>query len=97
MDHTLGQSLDDLSFTLCSIFVPTFPLDRNNLGLNILKMGGWFLPSTGGPVYLLEMVSSGYMSPLLGISATTLEKLSDSLLLMYLLIASKNNIKSSNI
>ena len=27
MDHKLGRSLDSLSFSLCSIFVPAFLLD----------------------------------------------------------------------
>jgi hypothetical protein len=38
MNAKLGQSLDGLSFSLCSIFVPEFPLDRNNSGLKILKV-----------------------------------------------------------
>jgi hypothetical protein len=36
----LGLSLDGLSFNLCSIFVSTFLLDRNNSGSKILKVGG---------------------------------------------------------
>jgi hypothetical protein len=33
MDLKVGQSLDGLSFSICSIFfVPAFPLDRNNSG-----------------------------------------------------------------
>jgi hypothetical protein len=43
--------------------------DKNNSGSKIFKMGGWLHPSTGGPVYLLEVVSSGSIFPLLGISA----------------------------
>jgi hypothetical protein len=39
MGPKLGWSLGDLSFSLCSIFVPAFPLDRNNSGLKIVKMG----------------------------------------------------------
>ena len=34
------QSLDGLSFSLCSIFVPAFPLDRNNSGLKFLRWVG---------------------------------------------------------
>jgi hypothetical protein len=30
MDLIVGHSLDGLSFNLCSIFVPAFPLDRDN-------------------------------------------------------------------
>ena len=32
MDPNMGQSLDDLFFRLCPIFVPSVPLDRNNSG-----------------------------------------------------------------
>jgi hypothetical protein len=52
-----------LSFSFCSIFIPLFPLDRNNSGLKFLKMGGWSPASTGSHVYLLEVVSSGFISP----------------------------------
>jgi hypothetical protein len=48
-------------------FVPAFPLDWNNSGLKILKMSGWSPASTGSHVYLLEVVSSRSISPLLGI------------------------------
>jgi hypothetical protein len=33
----LGQSLGGLSFGLCPIFVPAFPLDWNNSGLNFFE------------------------------------------------------------
>jgi hypothetical protein len=36
-DPKVGLSLDDLSFSLCSIFVTAFPLDRNNSGLKFLR------------------------------------------------------------
>jgi hypothetical protein len=65
----LGQSLNGLFFSLCSIFVPAFPFDRNNSGSIILKMGGWFHVSSGGHVYILEEVFIGSISPLLGIVA----------------------------
>jgi hypothetical protein len=35
-----GQFLGGLSFSSCSIFVPSFPLDKNNSGTKILKMDG---------------------------------------------------------
>ena len=41
MDHKLGQSLGGLSFSLCSILVPAFHLDRNNSELKNLKMSRW--------------------------------------------------------
>jgi hypothetical protein len=43
-----------------------FPLDRNNSGSKILMMGGWSHASTGGHVYLLEVVSLGPIPLLLG-------------------------------
>jgi hypothetical protein len=64
----LGRSLGGLSFSLCPIFVPAFPLDRNNSGLKILKIGA----STGDRVYPLEVISSSSISPLLGISANVI-------------------------
>jgi hypothetical protein len=33
----MGQSLDGLFFSLCSIFVPAFPLDRDDSGLKVLR------------------------------------------------------------
>jgi hypothetical protein len=39
MDLKLSQSLDLLSFSLISIFVPAVLLDRNNSGSEILTMG----------------------------------------------------------
>ena len=67
MDAKVGWSLDCFSFSLCSIFFPV-PLYRNNSG-QIFEMGGWSHHSTEGSVYLLEVASSGSISPLLGISA----------------------------
>ena len=68
MDTKLGQSLGGLSFSLCSIFVPAFPLEGNILGQKFED--GWCLHlSTGDPVYLLQVVSSGCASPLLCILA----------------------------
>jgi len=72
IDPKFYQSLGGLSFGLCSIFVPAFPLDRNNSELKILKMGWWSSASTGGHVYLLELVSSDSTYPLLGIVAKAL-------------------------
>jgi hypothetical protein len=37
----LVWSLNGLSVSLCSIFVPIFPLDRNNSGLKVFKVGTW--------------------------------------------------------
>ena len=65
----MGWSLGVLSFSLCSISFSVLPLNRNKSGLKIFKMGGWPLHSTGDHAYLLEMVSTGSISPLLLISA----------------------------
>jgi hypothetical protein len=50
-------------------FVPAYPLDSNDSGLKFLKMYGWLPASTGGHVYLLEVVSSGSIPPQLNITA----------------------------
>jgi hypothetical protein len=51
-----------------SIFAPAFPLDRNNSGLKMFRLvNGPF--HNWGHAFLLEMVSSGSLSPLLGILA----------------------------
>ena len=50
-------------------FILAFPLDKNNSESESLKMGRWPYLSTRGPVYLLEVVSSGSMFPLLGFLA----------------------------
>ena len=69
MGPKLSQSLDALSFSLCSIFIPVLPLDINNFVSRILKMGGWPHASNGDHVYLLDMVSLGSISPLVGLLA----------------------------
>ena len=53
------------SFSLCSNFVPVFPLDRENLWVKNFEMGGWLQPSTGAHAFLLEVVSTGSIFPLL--------------------------------
>jgi hypothetical protein len=42
-----GQSLDVFSFSLCSIFVPAFPLDRDNSGLKFLRWVSGPIPPLG--------------------------------------------------
>jgi hypothetical protein len=69
MGPKLGQSTGSISYRLASIFVPVFGLYRNNYGSKILKMGGWHSATTGGHVYLLDVVSSGSISPLFDIFA----------------------------
>jgi hypothetical protein len=67
MDPKLGQLLGGFSLSLYSIFVPAFPLNRKNSGLNFLKTGGYPPFSLCSHVYLLDMVSLVSISPLLGI------------------------------
>ena len=50
MDPKFGQSLTGHLFSLCSIFVDAFLLDRNNFGLKILRVDLRPYPSMGGPV-----------------------------------------------
>jgi hypothetical protein len=42
-----GGSPDGPSFSLCSIFIPVLPLDRNISGLKILKLVGGPIPPPG--------------------------------------------------
>jgi hypothetical protein len=49
------------------LFVPVFSLDRSKSELNF-ENGGCPHPSTGGFAYPLEILSTGSLSPLLGIS-----------------------------
>jgi hypothetical protein len=56
-----------------SISVPFFCLcisfRKEQFWVKTYETGGWPHPSTGGRDYLLEMVSTGSIFPLLGISA----------------------------
>jgi hypothetical protein len=54
-------------------FVLSFHLDRNNSGLNTLKMCVWSHASNMCHVYVLEVVSLGSISPLLGISVNVIQ------------------------
>jgi hypothetical protein len=67
MNPKLDPSLDSLPFRLCSTFVPVFPLDRNNSGSRMFKMGRWPHASNGDLVYLLKIFYLGFISPLLSI------------------------------
>jgi hypothetical protein len=71
MNPKLGQSLDGdpklvqslLHFCLCIFF------SQKQFWVKIFEMGEWHHSSTVGHVYLLDEVSSGSISSLLGISA----------------------------
>jgi hypothetical protein len=57
------------SFSLCSIFVPAFLLEQEKFWFKSF-VGGWCCqPSNVDPLWLLEVLSSGSISPLLGILA----------------------------
>jgi hypothetical protein len=66
MGRTVEWSLDSLSGSFCSIFVPAFPLDRDNSGLKISDV--WVAPSlhwgpclsTGGGLFRFYLPSFGY-------------------------------------
>ena len=68
IDHTVGWCLDGLSFSLCSIFVPAFPLDRDNSRLKIFRwVSGPNIPlgphiSTGGGLFRFYFPTVGYFS-----------------------------------
>ena len=56
-----------MAFPLVSVllFVPVFPLDRSNSELKFWRWVGDPHLSIGGCAYLLEVVSTGFLSPLL--------------------------------
>ena len=45
MDPQVGQSLDGLSFSLCSIFCPCFSIGKENFWNENFEMSGWPHPS----------------------------------------------------
>jgi hypothetical protein len=72
----VGQSLDGLFFNSTPLFVPAFPLDRRNSGLLFLRPHPLIL----GCAYPLDTIFTGFISPLLHISANVLSVGSWSLL-----------------
>jgi hypothetical protein len=58
MNPKLSWSLDGLSFSLCSMFVSAFVLDRNNPGSEILKVDG----KPHSPTEVSEVVAVGHFS-----------------------------------
>jgi hypothetical protein len=66
-DGFLGGAVSGWPFfqSLFHFFVPVFPLDRNISGLKNLRLVGDPIPHA----CLRDMVSTGFISPLLGISA----------------------------
>ena len=69
MDTQLGWSPDGPSFSLCSIFCPCISFGQEHSWVKNFVMGGWPYPTIRGQAYLLEVLSTGSISPLLCISA----------------------------
>jgi hypothetical protein len=49
MDPQVEQSLDGLSFSLCSTLCPCISFRQEQIWVKFLDMGGWPYSSTGGP------------------------------------------------
>jgi hypothetical protein len=64
-----GGLWDGLSFSLCSNFCPCVSFRQEQFWIKDFERGEWPHPSTGGHVYLLEVVFTVSISPLLGILA----------------------------
>jgi hypothetical protein len=62
MDPKLGQSLDGLCFSLCSIFCPCVSFRQKLFWVEDFEVCEWPYPSTWGHIYLVEKVSSGSIS-----------------------------------
>ena len=65
----MGESLDGLSFSFCSIFCPCLSFGQEPFWIRNFEERVQPHPSNGGYAYLLEVVSVGCISPLLGILA----------------------------
>jgi hypothetical protein len=68
----VGQSLYGLSFSFCSTLCPYISFLQEEFWINIFEVDRWPHSSTGGHAYPLELVSTGSISPWLGISAKVL-------------------------
>jgi hypothetical protein len=68
MDRQVGQSSYGASFSLCSIFCPCLSFAQEHFWVKYFYMGGWPHPSTEGRAYLLKVVYTDSISPLLFIS-----------------------------
>jgi hypothetical protein len=65
----VGQSLDGLSFSLCSLFAPCVSFGEEHFWVKIFSVVLVAPSLAGGHAYLLEVVSTGCISTLLGILA----------------------------
>ena len=68
----VGQSLDGLSFSFCSILCCCISFRQEKFWVKIFEMGEWLHPSTEGHVHLLEVISAGSISLLLAILANVI-------------------------
>lgn len=68
-DLKLGQLFVSHSFSLCSIVVNEFHLDKTNSRSNVLWMGWCLHPSNGVAAWLQKVAPSGSISLLLCILA----------------------------
>ena len=64
MGLKLGLSLDGLCFSLCSIFVPVFLLDRTNFVSKVWWVGWCSYLSSVGPAWLQNVAFTESMSPI---------------------------------
>ena len=67
MDPNLGRSLDGFPSVSAPFFCPCVSFRQEQFWVKIFEIGGWPHSSTGGHVYLLEVVSSNSISQLLDI------------------------------
>jgi hypothetical protein len=63
MDPQVGQSPHDTSFSLCSIFCPCSSFGQEHFWVKIFEIDGCPHPLTRDHDYLLEVVSTGSISP----------------------------------
>jgi hypothetical protein len=68
----VGQFLDGLSFSLCSISHPSVTFRQEQFWVKDFEMCEWPHPSSGGHMSLLEVISSCSISSLLGILANVI-------------------------
>ena len=64
----MGQSLDGLSFNLCSTLFPCISFREEQFWVKYLEMSGRPIPQSVGHAELLNMILTGSPSPLRGIS-----------------------------
>jgi hypothetical protein len=71
MDPQVGQSLDGLSFSLCSTFCPVISFRQEQFWVKILKMGWWPHPSTRGHALTTGYGLDWFSLPFVGVFQLT--------------------------